>query len=64
MHVILQENQQCNTFYKKYQDFVDRTRDKLNESLEISSTLPEINKKSQTVKGIRESLEQEQNKLK
>jgi hypothetical protein len=58
-----QEHQQHNTLYQECQDWVDRTRDKLNECLEVPSTLPEVNNKLQTVKGIRQSLEQGQNKL-
>lgn len=60
---VFQEHQQHNTLYQECQDWVDRTRDKLNECLEIPSTLPEVNNKLQTVKGIRQSLEQGQNKL-
>ncbi|XP_068085330.1 muscle-specific protein 300 kDa [Anabrus simplex] len=58
-----QEHQQHNTLYQECQDWVDRTRDKLNECQEVPSTLTEVNNKLQTVKGIRQSLEQGQNKL-
>ncbi|CAG2067640.1 unnamed protein product [Timema podura] len=58
-----QEHQQHNTLYQECQDWVDRTRDKLNECHDIPNTLPEVNNKLQTVKTIRQSLEQGQNKL-
>nr|CAD7429520.1 unnamed protein product [Timema monikensis] len=59
----LEEHQQHNTLYQECQDWVDRTRDKLNECHDIPDTLPEVNNKLQTVKTIRQSLEQGQNKL-
>lgn len=58
-----QEHQQHNALYQECQDWVDRTREKLNECLEIPNTLNEVNSKLQIVKGIRTSLEQGQNKL-
>jgi len=63
IEMCFQEHQQHNTLYQECQDWVDRTRDKLNECHEIPSTLPEVNNKLQTVKGIRQTLEQGQNKL-
>lgn len=58
-----QEHQQHSTLYQECQDWIDRTRDKLNTCQEIPNTLPEVNSKLQAVKNIRTSLEQGQNKL-
>ncbi|GLH12193.1 Dystrophin, isoform B, partial [Gryllus bimaculatus] len=58
-----QEHQQHSTLYQECQDWVDRTRDKLHECQEIPNTLTDVNNKVATVKGIRQSLEQGQNKL-
>lgn len=58
-----QEHQQHNALYQECVDWVERTKEKLNESSEIPSTLQEVNAKLQVVKGIRTSLEQGQNKL-
>ncbi|XP_072386756.1 muscle-specific protein 300 kDa isoform X12 [Diabrotica undecimpunctata] len=58
-----QEHQQHNALCQECQDWMDRTRDKLNGCLEIPSTLNEVNNKLQIVKSIRASLEQGQNKL-
>ncbi|KAJ8930094.1 hypothetical protein NQ314_017138, partial [Rhamnusium bicolor] len=58
-----QEHQQHSTLYQECQDWIDRTRDKLNSCLEIPNSLVEINNKLQVVKNIRTSLEQGQNKL-
>lgn len=58
-----QEHQQHNALYQEMQDWMDRTRDKLNGCLEIPNTLSEVNNKLQVVKNIRASLEQGQNKL-
>ncbi|KAL7297367.1 hypothetical protein TKK_0009753 [Trichogramma kaykai] len=58
-----QEHQQHNTLYQECQDWIDRTRDKLNECKEIPNSLMEINSKLHTCKMIRQSLEQGQNKL-
>ncbi|XP_032455805.1 nesprin-1 isoform X11 [Nasonia vitripennis] len=58
-----QEHQQHNTLYQECQDWIDRTRDKLNECKEVPNTLPEVNNKLHTCKMIRQSLEQGQNKL-
>ena len=58
-----QEHQQHNTLYQECQDWVYRTRDKLNECKDLPNTLTEVNNKLQSVKGIRTSLEQGQNKL-
>lgn len=58
-----QEHQQHNALYQECVDWVDRTKEKLNESTDIPSTLQEVNSKLQIVKGIRTSLEQGQNKL-
>lgn len=58
-----QEHQQHSTLYQECQDWIDRTRDKLNQCAEIPNTLSEVNNRLQVVKGIRTSLEQGQNKL-
>lgn len=58
-----QEHQQHNSLYEECQDWLERTRDKLNECIEIPNTLTEIQIKMNTIKSIRQSLEQGQNKL-
>ena len=59
----LQEHQQHYTLYQELEDWVDRTKEKVRECEQVPSTLNEVNKQLQTVKGIRQSLEQGQNKL-
>lgn len=59
----MQEHQQHNALYGECQDWLDRTREKLNQCAEIPNTLPEVNSKLNTVKLLRQSLEQGQNKL-
>lgn len=49
--------------YQECQDWIERTRDKLNECKDIPSTLTEVNNKLHTCKAIRQTLEQGQNKL-
>lgn len=49
--------------YGECQDWVDRTRDKLNECTEMPNTAQEVNNKLNMVKAIRQTLEQGQNKL-
>lgn len=58
-----QEHQQHNTLYQECQDWIERTRDKLNECQDIPNTLIEVNNKLHTINAIRQSLEQGQNKL-
>ncbi|KAJ8984006.1 hypothetical protein NQ317_006860, partial [Molorchus minor] len=58
-----QEHQQHSALYQECQDWIARTRDKLNSCLEIPNSLVEINNKLQVIKNIRTSLEQGQNKL-
>uniref|UniRef100_A0A2A4K817 Calponin-homology (CH) domain-containing protein n=1 Tax=Heliothis virescens TaxID=7102 RepID=A0A2A4K817_HELVI len=58
-----QEHQQHNALYGECQDWLDRTREKLNQCAEIPNNLPEVNSKLNTVKLLRQSLEQGQNKL-
>lgn len=58
-----QEHQQHNALYQECQDWVYRTREKLNQCTELPNTLVEVNNKLQSVSGIRASLEQGQNKL-
>ncbi|GBO98724.1 Nesprin-1 [Eumeta japonica] len=58
-----QEHQQHNALYGECQDWLDRTREKLNHCAEIPNNLQEVNNKLNTVKLLRQSLEQGQNKL-
>lgn len=58
-----QEHQQHNTLYQECQDWIERTRDKLNECQDIPNTLSEVNSRLNTINTIRQSLEQGQNKL-
>ncbi|XP_020291842.1 nesprin-1 isoform X3 [Pseudomyrmex gracilis] len=58
-----QEHQQHNTLYQECQDWIERTREKLNECKDIPSVLTEVNNKLHTCKAIRQTLEQGQNKL-
>ncbi|ETN58450.1 calmin [Anopheles darlingi] len=58
-----QEHQQHNTLYGECQDWLDRMREKLNECEAVPHTLAETQSKLNIVKGIRQSLEQGQNKL-
>lgn len=58
-----QEHQQQSSLYEECQDWLERTRNKLNECIEIPNKLNEIQIKMNTVKSIRTSLEQGQNKL-
>ncbi|CAK1540777.1 unnamed protein product [Leptosia nina] len=58
-----QEHQQHNALYGECQDWLDRTREKLNQCADIPNTLQEVNHKLNTVKLLRQSLEQGQNKL-
>ncbi|CAG4999353.1 unnamed protein product, partial [Parnassius apollo] len=58
-----QEHQQHNALYGECQDWLDRTREKLNQCADIPNNLQEVNNKLNTVKLLRQSLEQGQNKL-
>nr|XP_050869210.1 muscle-specific protein 300 kDa [Vespula vulgaris] len=58
-----QEHQQHNTLHQECEDWIERTRNKLGECMEIPSTLQEVNNKLHTCKTIRQTLEQGQNKL-
>lgn len=58
-----QEHQQHSALYQECQDWIDRTREKLNGCVDIPNSLVEINNKLGVVKNIRTSLEQGQNKL-
>ncbi|XP_025834538.1 nesprin-1 isoform X2 [Agrilus planipennis] len=58
-----QEHQQHSALYQECQEWIYRTRERLNECGEASNSLSDINAKLQTIKGIRASLEQGQNKL-
>lgn len=58
-----QEHQQHSALCQECQDWLDRTRDKLNTCMEVPNTLSEVNNKLQAIKNIRTSLEQGQNKL-
>lgn len=63
INIFFQEHQQHNTLYQECQDWIERTRDKLNECKEMPSTLAEVNNKLHTCKTIRQTLEQGHNKL-
>lgn len=63
LELYYQEHQQHSALYQECQDWIDRTRDKLNGCVDIPNTLSEINNKLQVVKNIRTSIEQGQNKL-
>lgn len=58
-----QEHQQHTALCQECQDWIDRTRDKLNLCTEVPGSLSEITNKLQMVKNIRASLEQGHNKL-
>ncbi|KAL3268198.1 hypothetical protein HHI36_007323 [Cryptolaemus montrouzieri] len=58
-----QEHQQHSTLCQECQDWLDRTKEKLNSCHDIPNTLSEINNRLQIVKNIRASIEQGQNKL-
>ncbi|KPJ06864.1 Nesprin-1 [Papilio machaon] len=58
-----QEHQQHNALYGECQDWLDRTREKLNQCADIPNNLQEVNNKLNTIKLLRQSLEQGQNKL-
>ncbi|KAK9890574.1 hypothetical protein WA026_011944 [Henosepilachna vigintioctopunctata] len=58
-----QEHQQHSTLCQECQDWLDRTKEKLNSCHEIPNILSEINNKLQILKNIRTSIEQGQNKL-
>lgn len=58
-----QEHQQHTTLCLECQDWLDRTKERLGNCLDIPNTLLEVNNKLQIVKGIRASIEQGQNKL-
>lgn len=58
-----QEHQQHTGLCQECQDWIDRTRDKLNSCADVPSSLVEINNKLQMVKNIRASLEQGHNKI-
>ncbi|XP_058454305.1 muscle-specific protein 300 kDa isoform X8 [Malaya genurostris] len=58
-----QEHQQHNTLYGECQDWLDRLREKLNECDLTPHTVQETQSKLNIIKGIRQSLEQGQNKL-
>ncbi|ERL91661.1 hypothetical protein D910_08989, partial [Dendroctonus ponderosae] len=63
LELYYQEHQQHSALHQECQDWIDRTRDKLNGCVDIPNSLSEINNKLQTVKNIRTSIEQGQNKL-
>ncbi|KAK2588097.1 hypothetical protein KPH14_004158 [Odynerus spinipes] len=58
-----QEHQQHNTLHQECEDWIERTRNKLGECMDVPSTLQEVNNKLHTCKTIRQTLEQGQNKL-
>ncbi|XP_055538750.1 muscle-specific protein 300 kDa isoform X3 [Wyeomyia smithii] len=58
-----QEHQQHNTLFGECQDWLDRIHEKLNECNATPQTILETQSKLNIIKGIRQSLEQGQNKL-
>lgn len=58
-----QEHQQHNAFYGECQDWLERMREKLNECDVTPHSIVETQAKLNIIKGIRQSLEQGQNKL-
>ncbi|CAG7726205.1 unnamed protein product [Allacma fusca] len=59
-----QEHQQHNALYQECQDWIDRSRDKLTQlSADLSYNLPDVQARLQSVKGMKQTIEQGQNKL-
>ncbi|ODN01313.1 Nesprin-1 [Orchesella cincta] len=58
-----QEHQQHNALYQECQDWIDRTREKLTHISDINYNLNDVNSRLQSVKGLKQTLEQGQNKL-
>ncbi|XP_052870916.1 muscle-specific protein 300 kDa-like, partial [Anopheles cruzii] len=58
-----QEHQQHNTLYGECQDWLDRMREKLAECEAVPRTVADTQAKLNVVKGVRQSLEQGQNRL-
>lgn len=58
-----QEHQQHSALYQECQDWIDRTREKLNHISDLNYNLSDVNSRLQSVKGLKQTLEQGQNKL-
>ena len=58
-----QEHQQHNALYSECEDWLDRIREKVNQYQNVPNKISELQIKVNAVKGIRQSLEQGQNKL-
>lgn len=58
-----QEHQQHNALYSECEDWLDRIREKVNQYQDVPNKISELQIKVNAVKGIRQSLEQGQNKL-
>jgi len=58
-----QEHQQHNALYQECQDWIDRTREKLAHISDLNYNLSDVNSRLQSVKGLKQTLEQGQNKL-
>uniref|UniRef100_A0A8D8Q2T6 Nesprin-1 n=1 Tax=Cacopsylla melanoneura TaxID=428564 RepID=A0A8D8Q2T6_9HEMI len=59
-----QEHQQHSALYQECQDWVDKTREKLNEcSVDVPASLTDVTNRLATVNSLKQSLEQGQNKV-
>ncbi len=58
-----QEHQQHNALYSECEDWLDKIKEKLTQCQDVPNTANELNSKLNIVKGLRQSLEQGQNKL-
>lgn len=63
LELYYQEHHQHYTLYEECQHWIEKTREKLNDCQDIPSSLTEIQIKLNTVKSLRQGLEQGQNKL-
>lgn len=63
LELFYQENHQHNTLYLECQQWIEKTREKLQDCQEIPNSLTEIQIKLNTVKSLRQGFEQGQNKL-
>lgn len=63
LELFYQEHHQHHQMYEECQHFIEKTREKLADCQDIPNSLTEIKIKLNTVKGIRQGIEQGQNKL-
>lgn len=63
LELYYQEHHQHHTLYEECQHWIEKTREKLKDCEEIPNSLTEIQIKLNTVKSLRQGLEQGQNKL-